>query len=150
VWAAGYFGFKEEEGKRGFRAVAYYRGDSKLPYARPVEGVTALVDAGAKKIIRIVRRGVVPVPVATAGVGERAGPPLHAARKPVQIAQPEGASFEVRGYEVRWQKWRFRYALLPREGLVLYTVGYEDQGRVRPILYRASLSEMVVPYGDPS
>ena len=36
----------------------------------------------------------------------------------------------------------------PREGLVLHTVGYEDEGRVRPILYRASLSEMAVPYGD--
>ena len=37
----------------------------------------------------------------------------------------------------------------PLEGLVLYTVGYEDGGRVRPILYRASVSEMVVPYGHP-
>ena len=36
----------------------------------------------------------------------------------------------------------------PREGLVLQTVGYEDAGRVRPILYRAALSEMAVPYGD--
>ncbi|MES4793489.1 MAG: tyramine oxidase, partial [Chloroflexota bacterium] len=37
----------------------------------------------------------------------------------------------------------------PREGLVLYTLGYEDGERVRPILYRASLCEMVVPYADP-
>ena len=36
-----------------------------------------------------------------------------------------------------------------REGLVLHTVSYTDQGRERPLLYRASLSEMVVPYGDP-
>jgi len=36
----------------------------------------------------------------------------------------------------------------PREGLVLQDVGYEDEGRVRPILYRAGLSEMAVPYGD--
>jgi primary-amine oxidase len=42
-----------------------------------------------------------------------------------------------------------RWALHPREGLVLYGVGYEDGGRVRPILARASISEMVVPYGDP-
>src|SRR4030095_8992929 len=34
--------------------------------------------------------------------------------------------------------------------LVLHTVGYEDGGRLRPILYRASLAEMVVPYGDPA
>jgi primary-amine oxidase len=50
---------------------------------------------------------------------------------------------------VQWQKWRFRIGFTPREGLVLYTIGYEDQGRVRPIIYRASLVDMVVPYGDP-
>ena len=33
---------------------------------------------------------------------------------------------------------------------MLYTLGYEDQGRVRPILYRASMAEMIVPYGDPA
>ena len=32
---------------------------------------------------------------------------------------------------------------------MLHCVGYEDKGRVRPVVYRASLSEMVVPYGDP-
>ena len=37
----------------------------------------------------------------------------------------------------------------PYEGLVLHTLGYEDGGRVRPILHRASVSEMVVPYGHP-
>ena len=58
------------------------------------------------------------------------------APKPLAITQPKGASFTINGQEVRWQKWRFRYALHPREGLVLHTVGYEDEGRVRPILYR--------------
>ncbi|HEX7243367.1 MAG TPA: hypothetical protein VF263_23995, partial [Longimicrobiaceae bacterium] len=71
------------------------------------------------------------------------------APKPLTIAQPAGASFQVDGQEIRWQKWRLRYTMHPREGLVLHTVGYEDEGRVRPILYRGSLSEMVVPYGDP-
>ncbi len=37
-----------------------------------------------------------------------------------------------------------------REGLVLHTIGYEDGGELRPIIYRAALSEMVVPYGDPT
>ena len=27
---------------------------------------------------------------------------------------------------------------------------YEDQGRIRPIVHRASLVEMAVPYGDPN
>ncbi len=50
---------------------------------------------------------------------------------------------------MRWQKWRFRFASDLREGLVLYQVRYDDQGKERPILYRASLAEMLVPYGDP-
>ncbi len=39
----------------------------------------------------------------------------------------------------------------PREGLVLYLVSYEDpKGKPQPVLYRASFSEMAVPYGDPA
>jgi primary-amine oxidase len=64
--------------------------------------------------------------------------------------QPEGPSFTVEGMLVRWQRWRLRVGFTPREGLVLHTVGWEENGRVRPILHRAAMSEMVVPYGDPS
>ena len=56
----------------------------------------------------------------------------------------------MNGSEVRWEHWRFRIGQDPRVGLVLYTVGYEDQGRLRSIMYRGSLSEIYVPYGDPS
>src|SRR6185436_16416179 len=65
------------------------------------------------------------------------------------IHQPEGPSFTLAGHELSWQKWRMRIGFTPREGLVIHTVSYEDQGRERPVLYRASLSDMVVPYGDP-
>lgn len=37
-----------------------------------------------------------------------------------------------------------------REGLVLHQLGFADGDRVRPIIHRASIAEMVVPYGDPS
>ncbi|MFI5461237.1 MAG: primary-amine oxidase [Isosphaerales bacterium] len=47
--------------------------------------------------------------------------------------------------EGKWQKWAFRIGFNPREGLVLHTVGYDG----RPILYRASIAEMIVPYADP-
>ncbi len=149
-WPAGYYGFPEEAGKRLIRGLSYYRGDSRMPYARPIEGVIAVVDLSRKQVLRLIDTGVVPVPQATAGIDEKSVGQLRAAPKPLQIIQPNGASFEIRGNEIRWQKWRFRYALHPREGLALYTVGYEDQGRVRQVMYRGSLSEMVVPYGDPS
>jgi primary-amine oxidase len=69
--------------------------------------------------------------------------------KPIEIHQPEGPSFELRGHELAWQKWRMRLGFTPREGLVIHTVTYADQGRERPVLYRASIADMVVPYGDP-
>jgi Cu2+-containing amine oxidase len=36
----------------------------------------------------------------------------------------------------------------PLDALVLHAVGWDDGQKVRPILHRASLAEMVVPYGD--
>src|SRR5262249_21188552 len=59
-----------------------------------------------------------------------------------------GASFKVKGHLVTWQNWSFRFAVTPREGLVLYQVTYNDQGKPRSILYRASVAELVVPYAD--
>ena len=51
----------------------------------------------------------------------------------------------MRGRELSWQKWTFRVGFNAREGLVLHTVAYAG----RPILYRGSIAEMIVPYGDP-
>ena len=50
---------------------------------------------------------------------------------------------------MRWSSWSFRVTFDPYEGLVLHQVQYHDAERVRPVLHRASVSEMVVPYGDP-
>jgi primary-amine oxidase len=36
-----------------------------------------------------------------------------------------------------------------REGIALSTITYNDDGVIRPILYRLSLAEMVVPYAAP-
>src|SRR5262249_47550475 len=76
--------------------------------------------------------------------------PMREPPAPLNITQPGGPGFRIEDGEVRWQKWRFRWALHPREGLVVYGVGYEDGGHVRQVMYRGSLSEMLVPYGDPS
>src|ERR1044072_7339482 len=76
--------------------------------------------------------------------------PTRPSPKPLNITQPEGSTFTISGNEIRWQGWRFRYGTDPRTGLVLYAVGWEDANKVRSILYRASLSELFVPYGDPT
>lgn len=69
--------------------------------------------------------------------------------KPLHVTMPQGPSFSVDGHYVRWQKWHLRLGFNCREGLVLHNVGYEDDGRVRPVFHRMSLVEMAVPYGDP-
>lgn len=75
--------------------------------------------------------------------------PTRAMPKPLKASMPDGATWTMEGNEVKWQNWRFRIGTDPRVGLVLYTIGYEEGKKVRPVLYRASLSELFVPYGDP-
>jgi primary-amine oxidase len=55
----------------------------------------------------------------------------------------------VEGNLVNWRNWRLRFGFNLREGLVLYQIGFDDAGRMRPILYRASVSEVLTAYGDP-
>ncbi len=155
-WSAGNYGYEEEEGRRLVLARCFVRSSpSDNGYARPIEGVTVVVDLNSMEVVRVDDYGLVPLPpndIQNYGgnycaefVGE-----FREDLKPLDITQPEGASFEVEGWGVSWQKWRLRVGFTPREGLVIHNVGYEDQGRIRPVLYRAALSDMVVPYGDPS
>ena len=55
---------------------------------------------------------------------------------------------QVEGNGIKWQKWQIRISFNWREGLVLHNVGYEDGDAVRPVLYRASIAEMAVPYAE--
>ena len=75
--------------------------------------------------------------------------PAHRPARRSRSPSPTAPSWTIDGNLVTWQRWSLRVSMDPYEGLVLHTVGYEDGGRVRPILHRASVSEMVVPYGHP-
>ena len=100
-------------------------------------------------VVRVEDLGVVPLPPGSgAYAADRVGP-LRDDLKPLEIVQPQGPSFDVRGWEVRWQRWRLRLGFTAREGLVLHTIGYEDEGRVRPVIWRASVAELFIPYADP-
>lgn len=133
---------------RLLRGLSYFKGDQINFYGRPIEGVVALVNMTTFKVVDVTDTHVAPLPPPSQEFNEVAIK-LREKPKPLIITQPAGPSFEINGQEVRWQNWRFRFTMHPREGLVLHTVGYEDGGKIRSILYRAALSEMVVPYGDP-
>ncbi|KAF8754266.1 amine oxidase [Rhizoctonia solani] len=69
--------------------------------------------------------------------------------KPLHVIQPEGVSFKMSGNILEWQQWKMHIGFTAREGVVLGTVTYNDAGEVRPVFYRMSCAEMVVPYGSP-
>lgn len=150
TWSVGNYGKAEEQERRLLRSLAYLRhAPDDNAYAHPIEGVIAYVDLNKQEVIRVEDHGIVPVPPEPGNYIPEAVGQMRTDLKAIEIAQPEGPSFTVNGHEVSWQKWRFRIGFNTREGLVLHTVSYDDQGTLRPILYRASMAEMVVPYGDP-
>jgi len=149
-WSAGNYGAPEEQNRRIVRALTWVRAEpNDNGYARPVEGLMAVFDLNTQELVKLEDTGVVPMPPTAGNYASEYIQEFRTGLKPLEIVQPEGASFEVEGHAVSWQKWQFRMGFTPREGLVLYNISYEDQGRVRPVIYRASLSDMVVPYGDP-
>ena len=149
AWGIGSFTMEEDAGRRLVWALCFYRGSPRdNPYAKPIHGLHAVVDLDDMTVLRVDDAGVVPLPPGTGDYTTARTAP-RGGLKPLEIRQPAGVSFQVDGWEVRWQNWRFRLGFNAREGLVLHTIGYEDGGRLRPVIHRASVAELVVPYGDP-
>jgi primary-amine oxidase len=61
-----------------------------------------------------------------------------------------GASFRIERGEISWQNWRFRFRIDQRVGTVVNLARFDDGGRLRSVMYEGSLSELYVPYMDPS
>ncbi|MGD9879202.1 MAG: primary-amine oxidase [Reyranella sp.] len=149
-WSAGYYGLPDEEGRRLSHTFCWYRSEKNdNGYAHPIEGLCAVIDLDRAEVLRVDDYGAAEVPMASRNYAARYRTIFRDDVKPLEIVQADGPSFTVEGNEVRWQRWRFRVGFTAREGLVLHAVGYEDEGRLRPVLHRAALSEMVVPYGHP-
>jgi primary-amine oxidase len=115
-----------------------------------IEGLMAYTDFTTGKILKIVDEGnSFSEKVDLNYFNKDSVKEIYKALKPLTITQPEGHSFDIKGHEVTWQNWKFRYGVDNREGLVIYDVRYIDNGKERSIMYRGSMPEMVVPYGSP-
>jgi len=148
--SAGNFGFPDEQGLRMVRAVSYIpRNESDNAYAHPIDGLVAYVDLTNGRVLKVIDAQVLPVPEEDSNFHDDNGIVAREGLKPLDIHQPEGPSFDVDGWEVKWQKWSFRVSMNAREGMVLHDIAYDDDGNQRTVLSRAAFAEMVVPYGDP-
>jgi primary-amine oxidase len=149
-WSCGVFGHVDEEGRRIIQTITWVRmRPYDNHYAHPVEGLSALVDINRGEVVRVDDYGVVPVPSAEANWSSRFQTSWRTDLRPIEVVQPEGASFKVDGHAVEWCGWRFRVGFTPREGLVLHDLKIRDGDTWRSVLRRASLAEMIVPYGSP-
>lgn len=150
--SAGHYGYPEEEGRRIMRSFVFRMDHPKdHPWAHPVDGLTAYIDAAERKVIKIVDTPGFEVPETSGNFDdpELQGAPLDTLT-PIVITQPEGPSFEVDDEHVTWGNWKLRIGFDMREGLILRELSFADKGVDRPVMYRGSINEMLVPYGDPS
>ncbi|KAJ1307241.1 hypothetical protein OPQ81_001354 [Rhizoctonia solani] len=132
-------------------------------YAHPLDFIP-IIDSNAKKVIHIdfpshpksglhtSKSDYSTQPPKLDSVCDRARipPPKNEARVP---RGPFGyfkcSTFKMTGNTLEWQQWKMHIGFTAREGVVLGTVTYNDAGEVRPVFYRMSCAEMVVPYGSP-
>jgi primary-amine oxidase len=146
----GYFGTPDEKTHRVLRVICFDRHGVWEPDGRPIENVAVLFDPNEHKVLRVIDEGVLPVPQGPANYDIDSVAPLREVPTPIIIQQPQGPSFHVDGHQVSWQKWNFQFRMDRRVGLIVSSVRYADGDKLRSILYEGSLSEIFVPYMDPS
>ncbi|GAA4553567.1 primary-amine oxidase [Pseudonocardia xishanensis] len=156
-WASSWTGPEDDPARRRIcRPLTWMRSaPGEHGYARPVEGLVVTVDLDAGEVVDVADHGVVPFPPKPGNYEAEwihdpdnvpVVPWLRPDVRAWDVHQPDGPSFTVDGTAVSWQKWGLRIGFTPREGLVLHQIAYAG----RPIVHRAGLAEMYVPYGDPA
>lgn len=156
AWAIGAdhrWGFE----RRLQQGLPYYRASEfDNQYAHPLD-FTLIADTETREILSVEVRRV---------NGERTRVPLEQHNylpqfighgyqpqrlKPIDITQPEGVSFQMKGNEIHWANYKMHIGFNYREGIVLSDVRIHDpcENRERTLFNRISVAEMVVPYGNP-
>ena len=137
---------------RAMRVLFAQRQPGTNDYGPYVDGLMALFDLYQGKVIAVydqpgaVAGQLVPHDVFDPKV---LGPKVEPESK-LQTGPSVVQNVSLEGNHLRWEEWDFRFSFNQREGLVLHQIGYGAPGGVRSICYRAAISEMFVPYSDPS
>ncbi|MDH6264294.1 primary-amine oxidase [Bradyrhizobium sp. BR13661] len=143
-WSAGNFDVPGEDGRYLAHVFAWLRlrEDDNL-YAHPIGGLNAVVDIKTYEVIRVDDHEIIPIPKTEVNYEAEFIKNPRTPYKPLNIVQPEGVSFKLVGRRLEWDRWSVLVGFNSREGLTLHDISYGG----RPIAHRASLVEMVVPYG---
>ncbi|KAF7591054.1 hypothetical protein BBP40_002014 [Aspergillus hancockii] len=156
AWAIGIderWGFE----RRLQQGLAYYRNSEfDNQYAHPLD-FSVVADTEREEVLSVDVRYVngerTPIPLTEHNylpqfIGDKYN---HDRLKPIDIVQPQGASFQMKGNELSWAGYKMHIGFNYREGIVISDVRTHDhyQERERTLFNRISVVEMVVPYGCP-
>ena len=145
-WSAGSLGEAWEDGRHVSHTFAWIRNSPEDNlYAHPIEGLNATVDISKLEVLSVVDTSSIPIPKASSNYATKFQETLRADLKPINITQPKGVSFKFTDGKIVWDKWSMVIGFNAREGLTLHEISYDE----RSICKRASIAEMVVPYGSP-
>ncbi|CAM0906398.1 unnamed protein product [Alopecurus aequalis] len=151
VFPVGWFGDVGHSEHRVVKLLCFVAGATANFYARPLEGVTLVVDLDRMAIVRYRDRVVYPVPKAE-GTDYRSGKVGTPFTAPGVLLQPESRGFHIDGHLVRWNNWEFHVGFDMRAGTVISLALIHDAeaGAWQRVLYRGFVSEVFVPYMDPA
>ncbi|XP_039155989.1 primary amine oxidase [Eucalyptus grandis] len=151
-YTVGWYG--EPRSRRVMKVLAYYTNGMVNFYMRPIEGIVMVVDLELMKIVKYHDRFATTVPTAedTEYRLEKQNPPFGPHLKGTAIVQPDGPGFEIKGHTISWANWKFHIGFDARVGPIISLASIYDleRGKYRQVLYRAYVSEVFVPYMDPT
>ncbi|KAL3647275.1 hypothetical protein CASFOL_008243 [Castilleja foliolosa] len=152
--STGWFG-PGEENRRLIKIQCFSMKDTVNFYMRPIEGLTVLVDLDTKQVIEIVDNGRhIPIPRANnTDYRYSAQDSYQRLTKPISLEQPKGVSFSIEDdHLVKWANWEFHLKPDPRAGVIISRAMVRNTrtGEKRGVVYKGLVSELFVPYMDPT
>ncbi|KAI3993049.1 hypothetical protein MKX01_009792 [Papaver californicum] len=153
-FSVGWFGEKKKNVKRDTKILCFYLDGTVNLYARPIEGVTIVVNLDVMKVTGYTDRLTVTMPKAEGTEYRKAklkSPLLGQRSKGITVIQ-DRRGFDVDGHSIRWANWKFHQSFDTRAGSVISMASIYDQEmeKFRHVLYKGFVSELFVPYMDPS
>jgi primary-amine oxidase len=149
--SAGWFPGEDYGGRHILRVPCFTTKDMLHPsFARPIEGLMGVVDAETGDVLEVLDSNPVALPPPPAGYGTDIRK-----QKPASARlgfQMEGVgNLKLSGnLNVEWLDWRLHVRPDKRAGMVLSLVQFNDGKTWRDIAYQMNVSEMFVPYMDPT